>query len=71
MEVRSVLLSMLVAYYSFEAATSNKSKNKADMQRVQTVCLCTKHTCIHTHIESSRAQKLDVPSGALGGLPPG
>lgn len=70
MEVRSVLLSMLVAYYSFEAATSNKSKNKADMQRVQTVCLCTKHTYMYTHT-SSRAQKLDVPSGALGGLPPG
>lgn len=70
MEVRSVLLSMLVAYCSFGAATSNKSKNKADMQRVQTVCIYTKHTCVHTHI-SSRAQKLDVPSGALGGLPPG
>lgn len=53
MEVRSVLLSMLVAYCSFGEATSNKSKNKADMQRVQTVCIYTKHTCVRTHIESS------------------
>lgn len=70
MEVRSVVLSMLVAYCSFGAATSNKSKNKADMQRVQTVCMYIQNTHAYAHT-SSRAQKPDVPSGALGGLPPG
>ncbi len=65
MEDRSPLLCTLVAHCSFGAATNNKSKNKADMQRVQEcvytcmyiyiyIYIYTNHTCVvRTHIESS------------------
>ncbi len=46
MEDRSPLLCTLVAHCSFGAATNNKSKNKADMQRVQE-CV---YTCMYIYI---------------------
>lgn len=64
-EVRSVLLSMLGAYCSFGAATSNKSKNKADMQRAQTVCvyIYKTHMRTHTHrVERKNLMCRQVPS---------